>query len=228
MDHNREESFRCEMISSNNNGFFISFEGVETSGKTTQADLLVSWLQVRGHRVVQTREPGGTFLGEAIRTLLLDMSDEQEMSHRAETLLFAAARAQLVETIIGPALAAGHVVVCDRYIDSSVAYQSFGLGVPLSAVWDINKFSTEDLMPDLTFVLGRGADLESSERRPPTDRIEAREERYHRRVRNGYLSLARRFPERIVVVDTLGGVRRTAGIIRRMVAARLKDRQSGF
>ncbi len=224
MDRNREESFRCEMISSSHNGFFISFEGVETSGKTTQADLLVSWLQAHGHRVVQTREPGGTALGEAVRTLLLDMSDEEEMSARAETLLFAAARAQLVQKMIRPALAAGHVVVCDRYVDSSVAYQSFGLGVPLSSVWDINRFSTGDLLPDLTFILGRGADLESSERRAPTDRIEAREERYHRRVRSGYLSLARRFPERIFVIDTMGGVRRTAGIIRRAVAARLGDR----
>ncbi|MFO8061019.1 MAG: dTMP kinase, partial [Bacillota bacterium] len=121
--------------------------------------------------------------------------------------------------------AAGRIVVCDRYVDSSVAYQGFGLGVPLSAVWDINRFSTGDLMPDLTIILGRGADLESSERRRPTDRIEAREEYYHRRVRNGYLSLARRFPERILIVDTIGGVRRTAGIIRHAVAARLRDRK---
>lgn len=213
-----------ERSSPDYDGFFISFEGVETSGKTTQADLLTSWLKTCGYDIVQTREPGGSELGEAMRSILLDMQGAVDISARAETLLFAASRAQLVHQVIAPALRAGRVVVCDRFVDSSLAYQGFGLGMPLAAIWDVNRFAAAGLLPDLTFVLGRGGALEPSGERSVGDRIEARGTDFHGRVRQGYLSLARRFADRIVVIDTSGGVRRTARTIRSIVSERLKDR----
>ncbi len=206
-------------------GLFISLEGVETSGKTTQADLLVSWLKTRGYDVLQTREPGGSSVSELIRSLLLrvDQDSDENITPQAETLLFAASRAQLVHNVIRPALQSGTVVVCDRYIDSSLAYQGFGLGIPLADIWDINLFATGNLMPDLTFVLGRGSKLFSADEKPADDRIEARSKEFHSRVRRGYHSLAQRFSDRIVLVDTRGGVRRTAQYIRGIVGERLND-----
>lgn len=224
MSSDTHEGSRRETSSSDYDGFFISFEGVETSGKTTQADLLTSWLKTCGYDIVQTREPGGSELGEAVRSLLLHMDGDVDVSPRAETLLFAASRAQLVYQVIAPALRAGQVVVCDRFIDSSLAYQGFGLGMPLSAVWDVNRFGAVGLLPDLTFVLGRGGALESSGEWSVGDRIEARGTDFHGRVRQGYLSLARRFADRMMVIDTAGGVRRTAKTIRSIVSERLKDR----
>ncbi len=225
MSCDTHEGPRREMSSTHHDGFFISFEGVETSGKTTQADLLTSWLKTRGYDIMQTREPGGSELGEAMRSILLDMEGAVDISPRAETLLFAASRAQLVHQVIAPALREGRVVICDRFVDSSLAYQGFGLGMPLSAVWDVNQFAAAGLLPDLTFVLGRGGTLESSGEWSVGDRIEARGTDFHGRVRQGYLSLARRFAGRIMVIDTAGGVRRTAKTIRGIVSERLKDRR---
>jgi len=214
----------AETADCTDDGLFISFEGVETSGKTTQSDLLVSWLRTRGCKVIQTREPGGSPLAESIRSLLLQTEEEEEeITRETETLLFAAARSQLVHNVIMPALRSGCVVVCDRYLDSSLAYQGFGLGVSLSDIWDINLFATDNLLPDMTFVLGRGPDLLSADDKPAADRIEARDDEFYRRVRLGYISLARRFPERIVPVDTSGGVRRTAKYIRGAVSELLSE-----
>ncbi len=210
-------------------GLFISLEGVESSGKTTQADLLTSWLMTRGHQVLQTREPGGCSVAESIRSLLLSAEREadEHIAPETEALLFAASRAQLVHNVIRPALQGGAVVVCDRFVDSSLAYQGYGLGIPLAQIWDINMFATGNLMPDLTFVLGRGSDLFSAQQRPAADRIEARSEEFHHRVRRGYHSLAQRFSDRIVLVDTRGGVRRTAQYIRGIVGERLDDKHQG-
>lgn len=200
-------------------GFFISFEGAESSGKSTQANLLASWMTERGYTVLRTREPGGTEVGEKIRRILL--GDGEEMVPATEALLFAAARAELVYTVIQPALERGEVVICDRYIDSSIVYQAFGLGLDEDDVVAINRWALRMAVPNLTIVLGRGRELIASGEITQPDRIETRDEEFHRRVRLGYAKLAQRHPERMVVVDTASGVGGTAAEIREIVMARL-------
>ena len=131
---------------------FITFEGPEGSGKSTQARMLVEWLESLGYRVVSTREPGGTRIGEAVRDVILSV-EHLEMHPRAEALLFSAARAQLVFQVIKPALAKGAIVVSDRYADSTMAYQGYGHGLDLSALKEITKFATDGIVPDITFYL---------------------------------------------------------------------------
>ncbi|MFO7942111.1 MAG: dTMP kinase [Bacillota bacterium] len=200
-------------------GFFISFEGAESSGKSTQANLLTSWMTERGHVVVRTREPGGTEVGERIRRILL--GDGEELVPATEALLFAAARAELVHTVIRPALQRRKVVICDRYIDSSIAYQAFGLGLEEDDVISVNRWALRLAIPDLTIVLGRGSELVASGEIVQPDRIETRDEEFHRRVRLGYAELAQRHPERMVIVDTTSGVDATAAEIREIVMNRL-------
>ncbi|MFP4201239.1 MAG: dTMP kinase [Bacillota bacterium] len=200
-------------------GFFISFEGAESSGKSTQASLLTSWMKERGYTVLRTREPGGTEVGEKLRSILL--GDGEEMVPATEALLFAAARAELVHTVIVPALQRGEVVICDRYIDSSIAYQAFGLGLEEDDVLAINRWALREAIPNLTIVLGKGRELVSSGEIAQPDRIETRGEDFHRRVRMGYAKLARRHPKRIVLVDTGSGVEETAAKIKEIVMARL-------
>jgi dTMP kinase len=176
---------------------FLTLEGVDGSGKTTQANLLVEALRADGRDVVATREPGGTPLGEQVRELLLQ---GVEMSPWAETTLFAAARAELVERVIAPALAAGKDVVCDRYIDSSLAYQGIARGLGLERVLELNLVVTGGLLPDRTFLVVVDA-ATAYERAKPADRIEREGEAFHRAVDEAYRSLAEMFPERITTVD---------------------------
>src|SRR4051795_13500500 len=176
---------------------FVTFEGVDGSGKTTQASLLVDALRADGRDVVATREPGGTLLGEEIRKLLLD---RVEMSPWAETALFAAARAELVEGVIAPALDAGHTVVCDRYIDSSLAYQGLARGLGLERVLELNLAATGGLLPDRTFLIVVDPEV-ALQRGKPSDRIEREGEGFHRAVDEAYRSLAAMYPERITTVD---------------------------
>lgn len=196
-------------------GFFVSIEGGEKTGKTTQARLLAGWLLECGTQVVLTREPGGTEAGEAIREILLN-SYHDLLSPVTEALLFAASRGQLVNEVIRPALTAGKTVVADRYADSSLAYQSFGLGLPLEEVRRVNELATGGLWPDLTILLD-GPDLDGFLRRSRSgeaDRIEKRQGEFHHRVAEGYRQLARSSPGRFKVIDASAGVDQVSKSIR--------------
>ena len=177
---------------------FVTFEGLDGSGKTTQAELLRARLEAEGEEVVATREPGGTELGERIRDLVLHGG---HVAPWAEALLYAAARAQHVEEVIGPALARGASVICDRYVDSSVAYQGVARGLGLERVLDLNLTAVGGLEPDRTFLLLLDpADLRTR-LRGEHDRLEREDLAFHRLVDEGYRELARRFPDRIVILD---------------------------
>ena len=190
---------------------FISFEGADGSGKTTQAQLLREWLEEQGHDVVACREPGGTALGERIRELLLA---GEAMSGWAEATLFAAARAELVERVVRPALARGADVVCDRFVDSSLAYQGVARGLGVDAVLDLNLAAIQGLLPDRTFLLL--LDPEEAGRRAGKnrDRIEREGVELQRAVDRGYRLLVDRFPDRIVPVDASRRPAEIAAIVR--------------
>jgi dTMP kinase len=177
---------------------FLTFEGVDWSGKSTQAALLAEWLVEEGRQVLLTREPGGTPVAEAVRDLVLHGHD---MTPWAEAALYAAARADHVEHAIRPALGRGEDVVCDRYIDSSVAYQGIGRGLGEERVRDLNLLVTRGLLPDRTFLVL--LDPEEARRRGAgqPDRIEREGDDFWRRVDDGFRSLAAAFPERIVPLD---------------------------
>jgi len=177
---------------------FISFEGIDGSGKSTQAVLLAERLGAEGREVVAVREPGGTALGERIRELLLD---GPEMSPWAEAALFAAARAELVAEVIGTALARGAVVVCDRYVDSSLVYQGVARGLGIDAVYELNMAATGGLLPARTFVLLLDPAASRARRLGAPDRIEREDESFVRRLDEGYRQIVSMFPERCVPLD---------------------------
>jgi dTMP kinase len=177
---------------------FVTFEGLDGSGKTTQARLLQARLEADGRDVVTTREPGGTELGEKVRDLVLHGG---HVSPWAEALLYAASRSQLVEEVIRPALERGAVVLCDRYLDSSVAYQGVARGLGFDHVLELNLLAVGGLLPDSTFLFEIEPSLIGERLRREHDRLERQDEEFHARVRDGYRLLAERFPERIVVLD---------------------------
>lgn len=191
-------------VSMTQTGFFITFEGPEGSGKSTQIRHLRTALEAEGYEVLQTREPGGTPISDAIRAILLDKANTA-LSPRAETLLYNAARAQLIDEVIRPALAAGKIVLCDRYADSTTAYQGYGRDQSLTAMQTLWQFATQSLAPNLTILfdldplvgLKRKQDGDESE----WNRIEAESIAFHQRVYRGYHALAQAEPERWLVVD---------------------------
>lgn len=199
-------------------GFFLTLEGPEGAGKTTHTRLLARTLQQEGYQVVITREPGGTRLGEAIRSLLL-ARDTGSISPMAETLLYLAARAEHVARVIRPALEAGAVVICDRFSHSTLAYQGYGRGLPLQVLLDLNRTATGGLEPDHTFILD--VDVAEGLQRVGRcrDRLEAEAISFHRRVRQGFLELAAKNQERVTVIPTGGSIEATAGLL----ARRLKE-----
>jgi dTMP kinase len=188
-------------------GLFITLEGPEGAGKTTQARLLHDRLRPR-YPVVYTREPGGTAIGERIRALLLD-SAHGEMAPRTEMLLFAASRAQFVAEVVEPALRQGRLVLSERYVDASVAYQGYGRGLGAEVVRRVNEVATGGLRPDLTILLdidpavglARARQASGEQGRPGGDRLEREDLAFHARVRAGFLALAHEEPDRIRVVD---------------------------
>ncbi len=191
---------------------FVTFEGIDGSGKSTQADLLAEALRAEGRKVVATREPGGTELGERIRGLLLEQ--DAEISPWAETALFAAARAQLVEQVIYPALQDGADVVCDRYLDSSLAYQGLARGLGVERVLELNLHFTRGLLPDRTFLVV--LDPEEALRRAggERDRIEGEGVELQAAVERAYEELAAMFPNRITKLDGMRPAAELARIVR--------------
>ncbi|MBD2100503.1 dTMP kinase [Leptolyngbya sp. FACHB-261] len=182
-------------------GKLITFEGVEGAGKTTQLERLQTWLVAEGYKVQVTREPGGTALGVQIRSLLLH---SDTVSERAELLLYAADRAHHVDTVLRPALQAEYIVLCDRYTDSTLAYQGYGRGLPHDLIATINQIATAGLQPDLTLWLDLDAAHGLSriqQRQSQADRLERAALSFHTSVQQGFTALARTYPERIVRVD---------------------------
>lgn len=183
-------------------GLFISLEGLDGSGKTTQVSGITAALSARGISFVVTREPGGTGLGECVRDMLLSHRFP-EMSKLTEMLLYAASRAQHVNELIRPSLQDGKCVICDRFIDSSLIYQGLGLGLGIEEVYKVNMLATEGLLPDLTIILGLSAEqsLKRLAGKGELDRIESRSRSYHEIVSDGYRSLSELFPNRVVSFD---------------------------
>ncbi|MBQ7649931.1 MAG: dTMP kinase [Victivallales bacterium] len=187
-------------------GLFITFEGGDCAGKTTQLRMLEAWLRERGRSVICTREPGGTSLAENIRGLLLSKGDGESMTPQAELLLFSAARAQHVKHVVMPQLLSGGVVLCDRFIDSTVAYQGFARGLDMDFIRRLNSFCTDGCLPDLTFLLD--LPLAESRRRLASraggeepDRMEDENNSFHAKVREGFLKIAEEAPGRVKVID---------------------------
>jgi dTMP kinase len=201
-------------------GAFITLEGPEGGGKTTQAAMLLEALRRQGHDALLCAEPGGGRIPQAIRALLLDPASAG-MTSRAELLLFLAARAQHVEETIRPALAAGRVVVCDRFSDSTMAYQGHAAGLDLERVAALNEFAVAGLWPDLTLLLDIDPEIGLARQRE-WNRMEAKGLEYHRRVREGFLAQARRHPERIHVLDASRPIDAVHADIIRLVTERLR------
>jgi dTMP kinase len=190
---------------------FVTFEGVDGSGKSTQARLLADWLESQGREVVLTREPGGTDVGERVRELLLH---GEAMAPWAEAALFAAARAQLVDEVIRPALARGADVVSDRYLDSSLAYQGVARGLGVERVLELNLLATSGLLPDRTFLLVLPPEDAEARRGDAPDRIEREGQAFAEDVDRAYREIARVFAKRVAVVDGGGNPEDIAETVR--------------
>jgi dTMP kinase len=204
-------------------GVFITFEGPECAGKTTQIASLRNYCEKFGRKILVTREPGGTEIGEKIRNMVKHHVGETAVTDHAELLLFSASRAQHVERKIMPALQAGYVVICDRFMDSTTAYQGYARGLELDFINSLNAFAVQDCLPDITILLDLSAE-ESHERglkREETlfveDRIESEEINFHRRVRDGFLKIAKLEPERIKVVSAMDSVENITAKITRLI-----------
>ena len=181
-------------------GNLITFEGIDFSGKSVQANFLNETLKDRKLPVLFLREPGGTEISEKIRSVLLDNANHK-MSAMTEVLLYSAARAQMVRESIIPHLEKGFVVICDRYFDSTTAYQGFGRKIDLDFIKKLNSFATEELVPDLTFLIDLDPEIALQRKKTDLDRLEKENLEFHQRVRNGYLEIARPNTERFVIID---------------------------
>lgn len=205
-------------------GLFVSFEGIEGCGKTTQAMLLAKWLKSRGHQVIVTREPGGTPLAEKIRKVLLDSRNHQ-MSPLTELLLLQASRAQHLDQVIIPALKAGKIVVCDRFADSSTAYQGYGRGMDLEMVKQLNQIAVDGCWPGLTLVFDLPVEqgfARAAKRKRALDRMEKQERAFHQKVRRGFKEIAKAEPARVKVLDGSFPPDVIQAAVRQLVYNRLK------
>lgn len=208
-------------------GAFITFEGIDGCGKSTQLRLLASELRVRGLQIVTTREPGGTALGQRLRAALLDV--EEQVDPLAELLVFAADRAQHVRAVLLPTLEADRIVLSDRYADATVAYQGAGRGFKPDLIKEIVQLATDGLRPNLTllFDLSVAESAVRTRRRVASknsDRLDSEDAEFHRRVRNAYLEIAKAEPERLRVIDAGGSVQETHEAVMNIVMPFLKER----
>lgn len=211
-------------------GYFITFEGVEGCGKTTQIRLLAKRLAADEVRTTLTREPGGCPIADKIRSILLD-AENRALSPLSELLLYAAARAQHVTEVISPALGAGQVVLCDRFSDATVAYQSFGRGIERDTIDNLNRYACQGVTPDLTVLVDCDAavGLERARRRieatsgPREERFELEALTFHQRVRSGYLQLASEQPERFIIIDGAASIEAISAAIIRQVLPRIAE-----
>jgi len=208
-------------------GWFITFEGVEGSGKTTQIRLAGEFLREKGFPVFMTQEPGGTPLGERIREILLNRGGF-DISGEAEVFLFAAARAQHADAVIRPALEKGQVILCDRFSDATIAYQAYGRGLPLEAVREICRFASRGLSPRLTLLFDlpveKGLEraflrIAGREERSREDRFERENLDFHRRIREGYLTIAREEPDRVKIVNASRDIESTRLEVRAILSS---------
>lgn len=195
-------------------GKFITFEGSEGCGKSTQSKLLYEYLKKK-HKVVYLREPGGTRISERIRQILLD--PKNHMAAETEMLLYMASRAQVVQEIIKPAILKGKIVICDRFLDSTIAYQGYGLGIDISDIECIGNFAAAGIKPDITILLDLPVHEGLKYRKFSKDRIERRSFLYHLRVRKGYLKLASQEPKRIKIVKVADNKNKTQQKIRDLI-----------
>lgn len=202
-------------------GLFVTLEGGDGAGKTTQADRLESWLREQGRPVLRTREPGGSELGRELREIVLH--HRGHIDPRAEALLYAADRAHHIATVVRPALARGEVVVQDRYLDSSVAYQGAGRVLDATEVRDLSLWAAEGLLPDATILLDLDEDASRArvDGRGTPDRLESEAADFHRRVRRGFLDLAEQEPDRFLVLDATRPVDDLAADVRRRIRSLL-------
>jgi len=195
---------------------FITFEGPEGSGKSTHSRLLCEFLKKQGLKVLHTREPGGTVVSEKIRKVLLDPRNKG-MDVVCELLLYMAARAQIVREKILPALRKGKIVICDRFMDATMAYQGYAGGLDVRLIKDIGRLTTNGIKPDITFILDIDAKKGLSRSTGNKDRMEKKSLSYHKKVRKGYLSIAKKEPRRVKVVSALGEIAETQEKIRKIV-----------
>lgn len=199
------------------NGLLITFEGIEGCGKSTHSKLLSEYLKELGYRCIMTREPGGTQLGEEVRKILLG-SDGVHISDMTELFLFEACRSQIVKEVIKPALKKNYIVICDRFSDATFSYQGSGGKIDMNAIKTLDKIARAGVAPDITILL----DIDTQEglrraRKKGVDRMESKDVSYHKRVRAGYLKLARNYPKRIKVVRVDGEISQVQSLIRKEI-----------
>lgn len=181
-------------------GLFITFEGIDGCGKSTQLNLLAEYLKSKDLEVIITREPGAAGLGEKLREILLNY--EGEVSSNCEAFLFLADRAQHIDTLVKPAIESGKIVLCDRHTDSTVAYQGYGRGVDLNQIKLLNKIATSSFSPDLTFVFDLDVEVAQTRVGKNKDRLESAGKEFHNKVREGYLEIAKNEPQRVKVINS--------------------------
>lgn len=208
-------------------GLFITFEGVDGCGKTTQLRLLASWLKERGRNIVETVEPGGTDIGREIRKILLDPANTA-IRPRTELLLYFASRAQNVEEVIRPAIENNAVILCDRFTDSTIVYQGCGRGLQTDVILDLHRIACGALKPDITLLIDVDVDTSLARARRRNDRTDANESRideegrdFHERVRRGYLQLAANEPDRFITIDGMHPAVEVAAAIREAIQNRV-------
>ncbi len=212
-------------------GLFITFEGSDGTGKSTQAALLANLLKNKGFEVICTREPGGNQISEKIREIIISKENDK-MNKMTEALLYAAARAQLVNEVIAPMLMEGNVVVCERFLDSSVVYQGYARGIGENIINDINKYAVNGIVPDITFLLTLPPDIGINRKKnqQELDRIESSELNFHKRVFKGYMALAEQNKDRIKVIDANRDIDEIACEIADYIEKLIKERsfKNGF